>query len=304
MAEDIGVPLHVEQVADACITFARVNFPAALSNVRLETDAEIPLAPPDPQSYFIGEPARYRPFACPALFVDPVRTHRPLDRQGNALLYQEHTIQLVLVVEATTVETLTRASWRYAQALDALINQFELAPPNIAYWSTWSHVGDVSYGDTWVNTHSDLKTFRKDVTLAMIVKHWDQFLQLPLQTRAGLIARGQAPAVGDIVNSTVNLLLSAGTTTLAQYLASAGGNFGVSVFFSTSAPVANLVVTLSWTDGGGAQSVNLVSGAQGGGSYWVAPMFFNVIAGATISVTATASAGGVVTMSAMIEALG
>ena len=179
------MPLHVEQVAGYIKDFAQLNFPFALGNLYLEHDAEIQLVPPQPDSYFLGEPDRYRPFACPALFVNPARTKRPQNHTFNSVLYQEHAIELVLLVEDVGEDTLTRACLRYAQALDALLNEFTLEPGVITDYSCLCHVTDIDYGVTYTKTQLDMRVFRRDVTLGVLVQHWDQFTQVPLQTGSG-----------------------------------------------------------------------------------------------------------------------
>ena len=303
------MPLHIEQVADYIKDFAQTNFAAALGNLYLEHDAEIQLVPPQPDSYFLGEPDRYRPFACPALFVNPVRTRRPRDvgKGGfNTVLYQEHPFELVLLVEAIGEDILTRMCLRYAQALDALINEFTLEPGVITDYSALAHVTDIDYGVTYTKTMQDQRTFRRDVTLALLVQHWDQYTQLPLQTGSGAQITsvvGQACTGGVLTSVSDTLLTTTSPTQITVATAASNGNYGVYGYLRI-ASACNLTITVSWMDGSGPQSSDVVNGTQtGGGSYMLSTFFINAIAGTAITVTATTDTPNVVTVSSTIESL-
>lgn len=300
------MPLHIEQVCAYVKDFARTNYPLALANLCLEQDAQLNVTAPAPDSYFLGEPNRYTPLQPPALFVNPARTRRfdvNTQHSFDTVLYQEHALELIVLVEDVGEEQLTRVCMRHAQAVDALINEFELEPGVITQHKAVAHVTDIDYGVTYTRTRDNIRMFSKDITLAVLVQHWDQYAQLPLQTQNGTnIVSTTGQRGGILVNASESTLSTTSPTIVLTNTPSAAGNFGLYLYVRVTIS-ATLTMTVAWTDASGAQSLLVVNGAQSVGSYLVSPLYFSAIASSTITVTATAGLANAVTVSASLEAL-
>lgn len=144
---------------------------------------QYPLNTPRNEDYFIHEPDIHNAYVAPAIFVVPSTTDRPGEGRGteyNALLFQEHKINLVMLVEEIDTERLQRVALRYARALDICLHDQEITPNGINSRTTKCFITGVSYGEIWDTANPDQRTFRKDISVELLVKHWDSFFPMPL----------------------------------------------------------------------------------------------------------------------------
>lgn len=304
------MPLHIEQIAGDVIALLQMNYAAALTYVTTEQGFDLPLSPPEASSYFIGEPNRYRPFDCPAIFVISQRTKRrdTSGRGGNTVLLQDHDMAINIVVEWTDEESLTRMCWRHAQAVDTIINSCELVPGSISQYGALANITDIDYGVTYTRQQADQRLFRKDIWLAMLVRHQDQYTPVPIQVPMpimGTVLIGAPGIAMPIVASVVDMqLTTTSDTSVLSYLPGvSAGNYQLSIYYQATAPTS-LTLSVMYRDITGLQTLTPLSGAIGIGAGSVSGLFLSAVAGQSITLTATAADANVVYLSATLESLG
>lgn len=173
--------IHAEEVLDDMKLYLQGRLPAQLDALVLPPDnthLRIALPAPTPENYFIGEPSRYRAYIAPALFIVANRTARPRVLTGGEdanTIYQHHLLLISIMVEGLTEEELTRACFRYAEALNACIHNHDIttAPSTARTWSTLCKVRSIDWGVMFTAEQSGQRIFRKDVALDVVVFHWD-----------------------------------------------------------------------------------------------------------------------------------
>lgn len=175
--------LHIEYLVDDIQTYLQAKLPAQLLTAAIDNRVgQLPV--PNPQNYFIGEPNRYRAYQAPAVFLITERTKRPgvTESGWNFTQKQEHTMVVDVLVENRSEELLTRECWRMAVAFDAVLDSADLSiaptltsPPGTARtWGTETFVTDIDYGVLFTRGKAEQRTFRKDILIELLIKHWDQ----------------------------------------------------------------------------------------------------------------------------------
>lgn len=168
------MPLNLEPIIAEIEARLRDALPTALATVANAAARSLPL--PSPRDYFWGEPFRYHAYKAPAVFLWAEVTTRPTEQTANvaaSMLYQEHALRVVTVVEAQTEDLLTRTCWRYAEAIDACLRDYEMeASDSSRVYSvlvlTIAHGGFVDTGQ------AANRVFRRDVAVNCRVLHWDR----------------------------------------------------------------------------------------------------------------------------------
>jgi hypothetical protein len=295
--------VNIELVCDNIITQLQGQLRPQLANVVAATDAKISLSTPGLNDYFLGEPGDYRALSAPAVFIIPNRTRFPAPGSAvewNTIQKMNHDVWVTVVVEGTTVDELTRACMRYADAVVACLHDQDVtAPSNITARSIKVMVVDIDYGAVFISKHPQQKPFRKDVTVGLDLLHWDSLLPMaggpppaPVLTATTIIA-----SVSDFE------VASTSPTAVLTATPSVGGNFIVHLYYRVTVSATDLTLTLAWTDASGAQQQTIATGSQSPGSNTVAPTFINAMGGNPITVTATAGLAGQVFISGTIEAV-
>lgn len=168
------MPLGLEPILAQIEHRLRDALPTALATVARDAERALPLSAP--RDYFHGEPYRYKAFRAPAVFLLVDTTVRPTEQSADAcaaLLYQEHSLLVCVVVEAQTEEVLTRLCWRYAEAVDSCLRDYEMegADGSRVYSVLVRAVQNGLFVD---QTHAAQRVFRRDVTVFCHVLHWDR----------------------------------------------------------------------------------------------------------------------------------
>lgn len=298
--------IGIEQLTDALISQVQGNFAAQLVTVLNEQGTDVQIWPPQLDSYFIGEPHRYRSYECPALFVTTDRTTTPGVASGtgwNQDEFQHHSMRLIAVIEGQTENELMRGCWRVAEVLKACLHDQELFVPNVSVRTCKAFVTAIDYGVFWTRAESAARPFRRDISLMLLVKHWDRFL--PMATSPG----GDGPTTSEtstiVANATDTLLTTTDATQVVNYTTGTDtNNYLVYVYYRVITAATDVTLTLQWTDGTGVQSSTIVTGSQPVGSYTIPATFISAIGGTGIAVTATAGTANQVYVSAAIEELG
>lgn len=171
--------LHIEENLDDLARYMQDRFGSALADVMAKRGTAIQLPAPQPQNYFIGEPSRYRAYNAPAVFLVAESTARPTPGgadEGQAFQKQEHTVMVALLIEEQDEERLSRACYRYAEAADSILEDVDISGANASDprdWSTKCFITDIDYGVMFTAEQGGQRTFRKDVVLNLLIKHWD-----------------------------------------------------------------------------------------------------------------------------------
>jgi len=164
--------IRTEQVADDLITYLRSHVADALSTVgaiSFTRGGRISL--PDPNEYHIGEPNQYEAYNLPAVFIIDVNSERVGEREEDFGNYDHQTMLFFVAVrvEERTEERLTRAVWRYVQALDNALQNASIT--EAAEYTAQAFVMSAEYGITY--TDKDQRRFRKDARLDVQVQFID-----------------------------------------------------------------------------------------------------------------------------------
>lgn len=172
----------IEQILDDVVRHLQATLKIELDRVMGESvgGGQYPLVAPRNESYFIHEPDEFKAYIVPAVFVMPASTTRPGEGLGdeyNQLIYQEHGVTLLALIEEIDAERMQRVSLRYAKALDNCLHDQEMSTEPTR--STKAFVTGIDYGVMWNSINSDQRTFRKDISVEMLVKHWDRFIMAP-----------------------------------------------------------------------------------------------------------------------------
>lgn|SRR5574337_211940 len=176
------MPLHIEPLVNDIIAQVRSALPTQLASVAAATDTSLALTAPPTERYYIGEPNRYSSYNAPSIFVITETTDLPLtnsDREWHTLLNMEHRVLLDCLVEERDETRLTKACWRYAQALVTCLHGLEIAPSTTTTRSEIAWVRKIDYGVLFTNTHKDQRIFRKDVVIELLIQHKDLLTPLP-----------------------------------------------------------------------------------------------------------------------------
>lgn len=280
--------LNTEAIAGDILRHLRANFRAQLVDVFARVGAGTALGSVRPESYFIGDPSRFRVYQAPSCFLAIPRTNRPGEAgAGHApQRYQEHPALAIWVLEAPGEEELTRLGWRVAEAADACLHDQDVTPGSPEARSTKCFVTGVDYGST-LTRESHQRVFRKGVTLEVLVKHWD--LQTPMAPGTPTVAaHDSCPNVMADV-SEFEVTQASTPTAIVELTGQAAGNYVLSLYFRVATGPTSVAITCTWTDQAGPQSMTLTDGTRQVGSYPVMPLYLNLAEGATLLVEATAA---------------
>ncbi len=301
------MPLHIEQVVDDLKTFLQANLKSQLDTVLAEHSNTLPMRVPRFDDYFIGEPNRYRAYTAPAIFLATPATIRP--GEGGAdewatMLRQEHRVLIDVLMEAAGEDQLTRMCWRMAQAIDSCLHDQDVTPAGITTRSCKVLIPKIDYGQMFVS--KDQRTFRKDIWVELLVRHWDLLTPLPIQSVVGgtqVVSIGTIGSTSAVAASVSELFLTTtnSTAVLVFTPGTNGGNYAVDIYYRIVGAPTTLTITVAYDDGSGHQTSIPVANSQAVGSVSVDRLFFNSVGGMPITINATAGTANQVYISATIE---
>lgn len=178
------MPLHAEQIVTDLRDYLRTNLAAYLALVAAESPTSLPLSTPAPDDFFIGERNRFRGYKTPAIFLITADVERPdegMSGEWGTILRQEHHIYVDVLVEATNEEDLTRLAWRFAQAVDSCLHDVDITPDGVTTRATKVFIPSIEYDPAVSSSTVGERVFRKDVWVALVIRHWDLLTDLPIQ---------------------------------------------------------------------------------------------------------------------------
>lgn len=285
--------VNVEAVADDIVDHLRHTVTPELHRVASRSGLGIPLAPVKANNFFIGDPMRYRGYTAPVCFVAIPRTNRPGEagaKTYNDVRYQEHPALIMWVLEGNDEELLTRACYRYAEMADACLHDQDITRNTSLTRSTKLFVTGINYGPVYMRGKE--RIFRKDVTIELLVKHWDLIAPMAL--------RDWEPERQPILETVLDVVDQSSTTAPWGYVSPVAGNYVIYVYFRVSTSATDISISAQWSDSAGGQSAPITTGTHLVGSYNAMPLYIDVAAGTPIAVFASASVPGQLTTSVTI----
>lgn len=180
------MPINAEALADDLIAQLRVRMPAAIATVIAATDTATPIVAPSPQSYYLGEWSRFRPYHLPACFV--IWNRSPNALVGNIEKW-EHQVLVDFLIEGRDEASLTHACFRMAEAAYACLHDQDLT--GVTAYSVKTFVESIEYGPM-IAKQPEGRPFRKDIFLKCRILHFDQQTMAPY----ALLASGSGAGGG------------------------------------------------------------------------------------------------------------
>jgi hypothetical protein len=119
--------------------------------------------------------------------------------------------------------------------------------------------------------------------------NWASAMNANLDLLDSVITENASSGQGTLAQVSDLLLTSTSPTQLFS-LAIAEDNYMVALYYRVINP-DSVLVTMSYNDGGGVQTVILTTGPVPSGSYRTIPFYFTAVASSTVAVTATAGIG-------------
>src|ERR1700674_1469780 len=174
------MPINAEALADDLIAQLRARMPSAIATVIAATDTATPIVAPSPQSYYLGEWSRFRPYHLPACFVIWNRSPAVLmgAGAGSNIEKWEHQVLVDFLIEGRDEESLTHACFRMAEAAYACLHDQDLTPAGITSYSTKTFVESIEYGPM-IAKQPEGRPFRKDIFLKCRILHFDTQTMAP-----------------------------------------------------------------------------------------------------------------------------
>jgi hypothetical protein len=118
---------------------------------------------------------------------------------------------------------------------------------------------------------------------------------------ADMVDGVQLSGLAEVKASSSDTQITATTqTTVATITPAVQGNYYITTYYRVVTADTNVTITLEYTDGSGAQSIDLVAGGQAVGSYTVVPVMINAMSTAAINVKVIAGTANQVYVSTNI----
>lgn len=127
----------------------------------------------DEQRIYISE--RYEPVQVPAVFIVPSISRRDLKTHDRNALIQSHDVVVTVLVEDLRLDALTRKTWRYALAMNNLFHERAERGPRGS--SLVTLIQEIDYSPVYMQrvADSNTRTYRKDASLRVAVRHGETF---------------------------------------------------------------------------------------------------------------------------------
>lgn len=147
--------------------FIKANIAQALADVRTDHgDGKVTTEPP--KSYYIYD--NIVGYTTPAVVITGDRISFKLDR-GQNFIAATCTVYVSILVEDRTSELLTYKTWRYADAMHAVLDQAQIEVENI---KNVVKVIEIEYSNTFQNKTQREFPFAKEVMLTLEVEHLEK----------------------------------------------------------------------------------------------------------------------------------